>query len=212
MATVTLTIYEALAKRKILEARVEKTRAYRLVDVKKKYSDENKDGVNIDEIRKRIQAGYDESIAVMNNYRAIQAAINESNAKTTVNVNGKTYTVANAIARHRNLDKEERMYRSMLEDYREAERAVQQLNEKQLSPDAISRFVQSTAGTKTNDELVRNLTQQYKERYEVELFDPLNTKELAEKMLEDIKKFREEIHFTLTQSNVTTTITVELDD
>ena len=213
MSTVNLTIYEALAKKKILESQMEKVKSFRLVDIKKKYANENKDGIDILEIQKKIQQGFDKSISVVKNYSAIKAAINEANAKTTVVINGKTYTIANAIARQRGLDKEERLYRTMLEDYNETERSVKNMNERNLSPDAISKYIQNTSGgTKMNDELAKNLTDEYKKRFELEMYDPLNTKEKAEEALEDIKKFREEIHFALTQANINTTIEVEFDD
>jgi len=213
MSTITITIYEALAKKKILESQIDHLTTYTLVYPKKKFLDETSDGIKTSDIEKKIQARYDKSVAVMKNYSTIKAAINEANAKTTVTIAGREYSIANAIARQRNLSKEEQMYRVMLAEYHNVEMNVKKMNEKNLSADAISAYIQKTSnGTKMSEELVRELTEEYKKRFEVEVFDPMNSKEKAEEALEEIKKFREEIHFALTQANINTTITVELDD
>ena len=149
----------------------------------------------------------------MKNYAAVKAAINEANARTKVKIAGKEYSIANAIARQRNLNKEESMYRSMVVQYHSVEQNVKKSNERNLSADAISAYIQKTSnGTKMSEELVRELTEEYKKRFEVEIYDPMKTKETAENALEEIKKFREEIHFALTQANINTMITVELED
>ena len=213
MSTITITIYEALAKKKIIESQLDNIKNYQLVYTKKKYVDETADGSLISDLEKKIQSDYNKSVSLMKNYAAIKAAINEANARTKVKIAGKEYSIANAIARQRNLNKEESMYRSMVVQYHSVEQNVKKSNERNLSADAISAYIQKTSnGTKMSEELVRELTEEYKKRFEVEIYDPMKTKETAENALEEIKKFREEIHFALTQANINTMITVELED
>ena len=54
----TMTLYETLEKKKILEKKVEQYRYNqpRLVDIKKTYDDVNDKGVAIDDIKKAIQS------------------------------------------------------------------------------------------------------------------------------------------------------------
>lgn len=213
MATVTMTLYEALSKKKIYEDKVRKLERCRLVDIKKKYDDVNNAGKDINDIREVIVAGYQSTVAILNNYITLKAAINEANAITKVEIAGKEYTIANAIARQRGLDQEEAMYSRMIANINAINSEVENINSRYLSPDAISRYISSVLGdSKKSDELIRQVTEDYKKEHEVEVYDPLNTEELATKKLEEIAQFREEIHYKLTQVNCTTEITVELED
>ena len=208
-----MTLYEALSKKKIYEDKVRKLERFRLVDIKKKYDDVNNAGKDINDIREIIVAGYQSTVAILNNYITLKAAINEANAITKVEIAGKEYTIANAIARQRGLDQEEAMYSRMLSNINAINTEVENINSKYLSPDAISRYISSVLGdSKKSDELIRQVTEDYKKEHEVEDYDPLNTEELATKKLEEIAQFREEIHYKLTQVNCTTEITVELED
>jgi len=212
MSTVTITLYEALAKKKILEAKSRKINEYNLVAIRKKHSEEDKDGKNLEDVKKEIQSYFDESIAVIKNYSEIKAKINEANAITKVNINGKEYTIANAIARQRNLDNEEHMYRKMLSNYQRVEAVVQSMNERNMSSEAISNYIQKTSGGSRDDKVIKDLTDGYKRNFEVMIYDPMNTKKKAEEALEDIKVFREKIHYVLTDANINTKIELELVD
>ena len=213
MAIIEMSLYEALSKKKIYEDKVRKLERYRLVDIKKKHDEVNTSGVKIEDIKTQIDAGYQSSVAILNNYITLKAAINEANAVTKVEIAGKEYTIANAIARQRGLDQEEALYSRMIANINSINSEVERTNSKYLSPEAISKYVSSVLGdSKKSDELIRQVTEDYKKEHEVEIYDPLNTEELATKKLEEIAQFREEIHYKLTQVNCTTTITVGLED
>ena len=208
-----MTLYEALAKKKIIEDRVYKMKNCRLVDIKKKYEDTSVSGIPVEEVKRSIQAGYDSTVALIDNLRNIKAAINEANAKIKITVAGKEYTIADAIARQRMLSIEEDMYNRMINNLNVMKADINRQNDSRLSPEAISDYVSKIVGDSKKDAtLIDKLTEDYRKKYEVELYDPLNTEELATKKLKEISDFREQIHYVLTQANCTNTVTVEFKD
>lgn len=214
MSKVEMTLYEALAKKKILESKVDKLRNYRLVTEKKKADNTMIDGVPIEEVTEDIKGGYASTVAIMNNYITLKAAINDANARTMVTIAGKEYSIANAIARHRGLYDEERMYKVIINDYVNVEKNIKDKNDRNLSPDAISTYISRVLGdsSKKNADVIEQMEKTYRDANELEIYDPLNIKELAEARLEEIEKFKEEIHYTLTQVNCSTKIEVEFED
>lgn len=213
MAKVTMTLYEALSKKKILESKVDDLRAFSVCTTKKKNSDETSVGYSTEEFKKMIQSRIDSTRATLCNYTNLKAAINEANARIEVTINGQTYSIANAIARHRAIQKERMIYMSMLRDLEKTENNVNQINADRLSPERISDHVSKILGdSKKDSKLIEAVTDEYKKKYEVELYDPFNMKEFLSEMLDSYDKFEEEIHFALTQANVNNTIEVEFAD
>lgn len=212
MSTVTMTLYEALAKKKILEDKVNKITPVRMCE---KINGDNKNSADmtVDEIEKAIKSNFDSSVAVVKNLAAIKAAINDANASTNVTIAGKQYTIANAIARFRALDIEENLYTRMRNNIAIIHNEVANHNRDMLSPEKISAYVANVLGdSKKDNELINQITEKYKREHTLYVFDPLNTEQLADKMLEDISKFREEIHYVLTKANCEREITVEYVD
>lgn len=214
MATVTMTLYQALAKKKILEDQVEKIRTYRFCGVKKKASDVvTSDNITTTEALESFQSARDKSISLLTNLSELKAVINAANATTEVTIAGKVYTIANAIARYRMLDKFEEQYKRMLMNIASCKAEVEKKNSTYLDPDKISAYVKQVLGDSKKDQaLIDSTTKAYTEQYEVELYDPLNTEELATKGLEEIAEFREQFHYSLTEVNCKTMITVEFTD
>lgn len=213
METVKMTLYAALAKKKILESQIKNIEKYRLVDAKKKYADTSKDGTAISDVANQIQSGWDKSIAILNNYINIKAAINDANANTYIELAGKKYTIANALVRYKSLSIEEDLYRTMINNYNAISNEVIRTNSKNLSPDAIASYIEKMPGEGKNkdNDFLEKVKKSYIESCELEIYDPKNTKEYAEKRLEEIAYFREEINFKLVEANIKTEIEVELD-
>lgn len=213
MATVTMSLYQALETRKVMEAKVKKMQLYRLVDIRVDRDDKNKDGMPLKDVDEAIQSGYDKTVAVLNNYIILKSAINDANAKTMITVDGETMSIANAIVRLQLLDKQENMYRAMLGTISECEAEIQKYNDRVLSVDAIAKHVATVLGdSKRDDELINKVTENYKKDHGLSLYDPMSIREKSEKELERIAEFRKNIHYALTKSNVETQITVEYPD
>ena len=210
----TMTLYEALEKKKILEKKVEQYRYNqpRLVDIKKTYDDVNDKGVAIDDIKKAIQSGRDAYCALVYNLSELKAAINEANAKIHVVIAGKEYSIANAISRLRSIDVEVDMYTRMLTNIRACENEIENASTN-LSSEAVSKYVSKILGDSKKDEgTIKALKEQYIKDNTRELYDPLNTRELASTKLDELAAFKEQIHFALTKANCENTITVNFSD
>lgn len=215
MSIVKMSLYQALEKKKILEDRVNREmKAYRLCCVRKENDEVTKDGQPLDEVYKNsIQPGYQKSIALLKNLIALKAAINEANAKVTVEIDGKSYTIANAMVILRNHDKLADMYRRMTTNYQQVSDEVAKLNERSQSNDAINSYLEKSLGDgKRDPEMVKQLTNDYIARNTYSVYDPLDTMKVAQEALEHLEKFSNEIHYKLTQANVSTEIEVEFDD
>lgn len=215
MSIVKMSLYQALEKKKVLEDRVAREmKAYRLCCVRKANDEITKDGQPLDEVLKNsIQPGYQKSIALLKNLIALKAVINEANAKTTIEIDGKTYTIANAMVILRNQDKLSDMYRRMVMNYQQVSDEVARLNERSQDNDAINSYLEKSLGDgKRDPEMVKKLTQDYIARNTYSIYDPLDTMTTAQKELEHLEKFSNEVHYKLTQVNVSTEIEVEFDD
>ena len=93
----TMTIHKALSELKLLDARInDKTEALEVV-VANKHSNSKIHGVSVDEFCKNAKEAYQSLRTLINRRNAIKRAVTKSNAITTVQIGGKTYTVAEAI-------------------------------------------------------------------------------------------------------------------
>jgi hypothetical protein len=215
MALVTMTVYEAMARKKTLEAQLNENKTiYRMVAKKLKANDkETLEGDTLENAEKAIRAAYNSTVALIENYENLVAALHESNAKTTLEIGGKTMTVAEAIGREKYINFEERVYTSMVNTYNKFKAEVDKANADKLDPKNVAAYVEKVLGDSKKDAgLLASTEEAYKKNNVIELFDPVNSGEVGEKKLEELKKFKEQLHSTLTSCNCTTTITVEFAD
>lgn len=217
MAKVKMSLYQAITKKKTLEAEVEKIRRTSLENVtgvKFQYSQKMADGSNSDDAKKQFQASYDKIFSLLDNYNALKAAINDANASTMVNINGNSYSIANAISRYRHLAVEERYVQAALSAIETNKDSVSSHNDRVLDPQNIQSHVNVILGenTKRTDEVIASITDAYKKDNLWEIYDPHNYEEKLRKKLEEISNFKEVYHFALTSANVNTIIEVEFVD
>lgn len=214
MSTVTMTLYQALTKKKILEERVKRIHSHRLCCVRKTNEEVDQNGTDLEKIRETsIKPGYQESVALMKNLIALKAAINDANARIEIEVEGKTYSVANAIVLYRNLNQLKELYQRMVGNYQVVQDEANKLNARLQSAEAVNAYLEKALGDgKRNPEMVKQLTEDYLARNSYSVYDPLNTEELARKEIEHIEKFKDDIHYKLTRANLDNTITVEFED
>ena len=217
MAIVKMSLYQAITKKKTLEAEIEKLRRTSLEEitgVKFQYGEKMTDGSSSEDAKSRFQANYDKVFALLSNYDNLKAAINDANASTMVNINGKSYSIANAISRYRHLNIEERYIRTALESISFNRNSVNSHNDRTLDPENIQSHVNVILGdnTKRTDEIIASITEAYKRDNLWGLYDPHNYEEKLTKKLQEIADFKELYHFALTSANVNTQIEVEFED
>lgn len=215
MSVVEMSLYQALEKKKILEDRVAREmKNYRLVCVRKANEDVTIDGRSLEDVLENsIRPAYQKTVALMRNLIALKAAINEANAKTIITVGDKEYTIANAMVILRNQDKLVDMYQRMIMNFRSMENEAADLNERNKNNDAINKYLEKTLGDGKRDaDVVTKLTDDYIRRNTFSVYDPLDTMKMAQTELDHLERFKNEIHYKLTEANVATKITVEFED
>ena len=214
MSIVTMSLYQALEKKKILEDQVSKIQSNLLVVIRKSNEELTKDGIPLDKVfETSIQPGYQKSVALLKNLIALKAAINEANAKITIEIDGETYTLANAIVRYRNCDKLMNLYQRMVGNYQSIQNEVEKLNARAQSNEAINAYLEKALGSgKRDPDMIEKLTKDYIARNSYAVYDPLNTQKMAPEEMEHLQKFKDELHFKMNQANIQNMITVEFED
>lgn len=214
MSVVQMSLYDALIKVKTLKARTENIQNCSLVVVRKMDDEVTKDGISLDTVlNTNIRPGYQQSIALLKNYINLKAAINDANAKTQITVDGTTYSIANALVLQQNIKKLMALYTRMIGNYQAVETEAIKLNNRNQSNEAINAFLEKALGDgKRNPDEVERLTKSYVARNSYGIYDPLNTREMAQKELERLEAFKDAVHRELNRANLDTMIEVEFED
>lgn len=141
-------------------------------------------------------------------YNKMKAAIVVSNATTTVNIAGKTYTVAEAVERKRSIEFEKDLLNRMrmqhvqvMKEYEAHQHAEQVRVERLLS-------VELGKDSKTSPETIRVLSESFLAENKAEIVDPLHLESLIKKMNDEIELFETTVDYTLSESNGRTMITI----
>lgn len=217
---VTMTLYEALEKKKIYDKRLEKLNSHRLATIRRQGADSDTAGRSIkDMIDPSIKSSFDQTLAIIINSGRLNSAINDANARIQVEIAGEAYSIASAISRYRNIDVEERYYKAILDDLNGLKNEVEITNKKNLSPDAVTSYVKAAIGDSFTDpamaETIETIKNKYREDTTVEIYDPLgltdpNSKNFIEKLLDNVVSFKASFHTALTAANISNVITVDL--
>lgn len=209
-----MSLYQAIEQKKILESKINKIQAYRLCCVRKRDSEYDVSGNELQSVYKNsIEPGYQQSVALIKNYSALKAAINDANARTMITIAGEEMSIATAISRYRSIHREKELYQRMLNNIMAVEHEVEQKNARDLSPEMINRHIESVVGKgKPDADLIDTLSKKYIQDNAVAVFDPLNTREMAERELARLEIFERDIHFELNRANINTEIEVAYAD
>ena len=222
MSEVTMTMQEALAKKKILESDIAKRLSSNSLYGNKIYyisyateTAKTIKGVDRDEFEERMEANYTSVKHLISNLARLKVAINASNATTKITVAGKEYTVADAIARFRSLDTEKGFFSTCASQYNNAVKHVQETNDTVNDPQQIADYVSKSLqseSAKKNEALYKQVVEDYKKNNIVYLVDPNNLGDELGGWQDELIAFEAEIHTALVTSNVSTRITVEFED
>jgi hypothetical protein len=219
MATVEMTLYEALMRKKTLENRVSNlSRVGSMVGILKgtdpnvQGAETTRDGT-VEEAKSAYQSARDQSVTLFQNFVALRAAINEANAKTEISIGDRKYTIANAIARYKSIDGEIGMYNAILRNIQSVKNEVAQYNAKYMSPEAIDKHISAVlSDAKRDADLVDKLTKNYIADNTRVVYDPLNMEKTCQEEIERLTEFKEQMHFKLNEVNCQTKIQVEFAD
>ena len=204
-----MTIHRGLCELKVLISRINKVIDESNFCTATKASMRKLKGVPIEDFKKDSQSALDQIKDLMARYDAIKRAISEANAKTTVEIAGKSYTVAEAIYMNQyGLEFKQRLHLHMSNEYSAAIKAIEKENA-QLS-DRADRYIANTTSNKENmdPDSVTEMRNDYIERETMVLIDGIGIKETMNGLADEIDKFKSEVDSVLSTSNATTTITI----
>ena len=208
----TMTVHQALAELKVLDSRITKAIAGgKYMDVKR-HCDKKIGGVDVSEYcTKTIRASYDSVIDLIARRNAIKRAVVKSNAVTTVDIGGTTYTVAEAIEMNNHgIDFEQRLYDEIRRQMMIAQSEINRNSGPYIQQKA-ENYINGLYGgkDKVDADSAKAQMQAYIDANSYELVDPLGIQDILAKMEADIASFTANVDAALSVSNAITKIEVE---
>lgn len=208
----TMTVHQALAELKVLDSRITKAIAGgKYMDVKR-HCDKKIGGADVGEYcTKTIRASYDSAIDLIARRNAIKRAVVRSNAVTTVDIGGTTYTVAEAIEMNNHgIDFEQQLYDEIRRQMMIAQSEINRNSGPYIQQKA-ENYINGLYGgkDKVDADSAKAQMQAYIDANSYELVDPLGVQDILAKMEADIASFTANVDAALSVSNAITKIEVE---
>lgn len=208
----TMTVHQALAELKVLDSRITKAIAGgKYMDVKR-HCDKKIGGVDVGEYcTKTIRASYDSAIGLIARRNAIKRAVVKSNAVTTVDIGGTTYTVAEAIEMNNHgIDFEQQLYDEIRRQMMIAQSEINRNSGPYIQQKA-ENYINGLYGgkDKVDADSAKAQMQAYIDANSYELVDPLGVQDILTKMEANIASFTANVDAALSVSNAITQIEVE---
>lgn len=212
MTQKTMTVHEALSELKMLDKRIRSKINRATFCCTNKHSNAKINGKLVKDFIDEIRSEY-ESITDLIAYRAaIRNALSISNAKTRVNIAGREYTVAEAIEmKSTGIENKEILLRMITNQFVTSANEVLRANNEQLRK-AADEYVNGMFGGKDKNTPIEDIEQMrksYIENHTLDLIDPLDLKQVVEKLEAEIEAFKAEVDSKISISNALTMITVE---
>lgn len=208
----TMSVHQALAELKTMDARIGKA----IIDGKfcacKRHIDKKIDGVPVGEYcEKTIRSSFDSANGLIHRRNAIKRAVVKSNAVTEVVIDGTTYTVAEAIEMHNNgISHFQDLLLTMQTQYETALRRIA-ANSGEAIQKKGEEFVTNLYGgkDKVDGNEVKKQVDQYVEANSFELVDPLDIQKEMAGLEKFISEFSTKVDAALSVSNALTVIEID---
>lgn len=202
-----MTIHQALSTLKMLEKRIASANRQVFISTKKKSADKI-DGVAVKDVNTMLEANLQKIKQLIENRKALRSAVVLSNASTQITIGDKTYSVAEAIERKANMDSEQTLLTQLQTQYQRATQLVNQENAN-LQNRLESYLISVLGKDNRKAEDVKQHTDEFFARNEMELIDPNKVAETVKALEKSILDFLNEVDYKLSESNSTTFIEVE---
>lgn len=212
MTTETMTIHQALVELKTIDKRIGATIRDTEYVVANKHSNRKIGGVDVAEFSENVKSHYQKVIDLMARRNALKRAVANSNAVTKVEINGVTYTVAEAIEmKNHGLEYSRVLLDKLREDYTRAKMTADRYNGDDLArrADEHIRIMFGSTDVKGVTEDVKRVRADFITAQTMELVDPIDTHKKIEAIAKDIDSFESSVDAALSVSNALTTITIE---
>lgn len=203
-----MTIHRALAELKLLDKRIDK----QIKDsvpfcVVKKKDEKQVNGMSLEEYNKKVEGNFNAIIDLIKRRELIKAKIMHSNTITKVNVAGEEMTVAEAIERKNTIEYKKKLLNRLRADLQMALDEME--NGNIILLDKLESFLEATLGDNPSSKEIETVSEMFKEKNELKLYNPINIEKKIEKLEEEIEDFLMEVDFVLSESNSKTTIEID---
>lgn len=198
------TITRALAELKMLDKRINR-KISSGVYVSQATKNNRRKGDPINKASEHYQSVMD-LIRFRNSLKALVVA---SNASTVVKINGRTYTVAEAIERKSSIGYEKSLLNILKQQRLSAKNQVEQHNQRERGH--LQKLMEANFGrdqSKVSKDDLNQMEQTFWENNKCELIDPLKIDEIVSQLETEIEGFETEVDFVLSESNSQTHITL----
>lgn len=211
MAIIKMSVHRCLAELKRLDDKIENTMNLSYIGACKSQA-KSINGMSVEDFKKDIVSNFDSITSLFSNRNRIKDAIINSNATTKVNVGGIEMTVAQAIERKNSILAKERFLSILKNHYTGAVNFVNQENERLQSK--LEQYLSVVLGEKDkrNADDVKLHTDAFNKTNEAILIDPKNIKSHIDKLENEIRDFRTNVDYVLSESNAVTILEIELED
>ena len=213
MTKETMTIHQALCELKTLDSRILTAIEGNSYVFANKHANTKVGGVDISKICDEIKAKYDQANDLIARRDALKRAVVLSNAATVVTINGKQYTVAEAIElKNHQIPMLQRILKKMQMQLELARREADRSNGESLESRADG-YIRSLYGDKTDlknmSDEIRRTREEFIKQQMVEIVDPLDITAKMKDLEERINGFVINIDSALSVSNALTSIEIE---
>ena len=147
MATVSMSLYDALLKKKLYEKRIKKLSITRNQFLFFGYkNDEEKvfEGVEVDSIPKVIEANFKKYDALFKNYAAVRRAIYKANNENTVTIDNVEYTITEALSRYENIKYEREFVQAVVADLQDVMTVINNNNNRVTKENILNDIMKTT--------------------------------------------------------------------
>lgn len=211
-----MTVHKALAELKIIDDRINKAITSGTYVISNKHSNQKIHGMTIDEFKDQMRADFQKVSDLIARRNAIKRAVVNSNAVTKVDVNGVSYTVAEAIeSKNHAMELKQDFVDAIKRQYGVAKNDLDK-NSGDLLERRAEQYVLSVIQAQPKDskmavdsEAMKNLRAQYIKDNTYDLVDPLDVKNVIESFDNEISGFLTEVDAALSVSNAVTVLDIE---
>lgn len=213
MAEKTLSVYEALIEISRLNDKIEKFNSSSTMPLFLACATESAkyiEGMEKEKYINLLKSNYDSCRHLISNLSEYKAKVALSNAKTTITVGGKEYTIAEAIQRKQNIDTEIRFLRMIETQLKDVNTKITAKNNSVKA--GLTEYLEKVKSETATPEEIDKLTNIYNEKNLFILVDPYGITETIDEKRQELETFLSDVDTKITASNCSTMITVNLED
>lgn len=212
MTTEKMSVHKALCELKTLDSRITKSIGDTKYVFANKHSNNKVNGMSISAYCDEIKAGYQRATDLIKRRDAIKRAVVLSNASTKVTIDGKEYTVAEAIEmKNHGIQMFQSLLKRLEHDNRAARAEANQNNGDMLEIRA-DEYIKSLYGNtdmKNASDEIKKVRADFISAQTFEIIDPIGITGEMERLEKMINGFMVDIDSALSVSNALTEITIE---